>query len=48
MDHELILELTNHNVYYVKTNIVNYYISTSAETNRKNQNHRNKPAVERF
>lgn len=27
MDKNLILELTNHSVYYVKTNIVNYYIA---------------------
>lgn len=27
MDKKLVLELTNHNVYYVKTNIVNYYIT---------------------
>ena len=25
MDKKLILELINHNVYYVKTDIINYY-----------------------
>jgi hypothetical protein len=27
MDKKLVLELANHNVYYVKTNVVNYYIT---------------------
>lgn len=27
MDKKLVLELPNHNVYYIKTNIVNYYIT---------------------
>lgn len=27
MDKKLILELSNHNVFYVKTNVVNYYIT---------------------
>lgn len=27
MDKKLVLELSNHNVYYVKTNVVNYYIT---------------------
>ena len=27
MDKKLVLELPNHNVYYIKTNVVNYYIT---------------------
>lgn len=27
MDKKLVLELKNHNIYYVKTNIINYYIT---------------------
>ena len=27
MDKKLILELNNHNVYYIKTDVVNYYIT---------------------
>ena len=37
MDKKLILELTNHNVYYVKTDIVNYYI-TIPKNNIENTN----------
>lgn len=33
MDKTLILELTNHNVYYVKTNIINYYITIPKNNN---------------
>lgn len=33
MDKKLILELENHNVYYVKTDIVNYYITIPKNVN---------------
>jgi hypothetical protein len=32
MDKKLILELVNHNVYYVKTDVVNYYITIPKNT----------------
>ena len=31
MDNRLILKLTNHNVYYIKTDKVNYYITIPKE-----------------
>ena len=36
MDTKLILELTNHKIYYVKTNIINYYIAVPKYYNRTN------------
>ena len=36
MDKKLVLELTNHNVYYIKTNIVNYYITIPKYLNNTN------------
>lgn len=36
MDKKLILELPNHKVYYVKTNVINYYISVPKNINSTN------------
>ena len=36
MNTQLILELTNHNIYYVKTNIINYYIAVPKYYNETN------------
>lgn len=36
MDKKLVLELQNHNVYYVKTNVVNYYITIPKNTDNTN------------
>ena len=36
MDKKLVLELSNHNVYYVKTNVVNYYITIPTQHENTN------------
>ena len=36
MDKKLVLELTNHNVYYVKTEYINYYITIPKYTTKTN------------
>jgi hypothetical protein len=36
MDKKLVLELPNHNVYYVKTDVVNYYITIPKNTDSTN------------